>query len=54
MVEEPKIVIQYPTPENAGKITYIDDAGVCYRYRAQPVSCPTDKTQISQVEIQDV
>lgn len=25
-----------PTPENAGKITYIDKSGVCYRYRAIP------------------
>ena len=22
----------YPTAENAGKVTYVDDAGVCYRY----------------------
>ena len=50
---EPKIVIQYPTPENAGKITYMDDAGVCYRYKALPVGCPEDKTKISNVEIQN-
>lgn len=26
-----------PTVENAGKITYIDKFGVCYRYRAVPL-----------------
>ena len=50
---EPKIVIQYPTPENAGKITYVDDAGVCYRYKAINVSCPSDKSKIKKIEIQN-
>ena len=22
----------HPTAENAGKVTYVDDTGVCYRY----------------------
>ena len=49
---EPKIVIQYPTPENAGKITYQDDAGVCYRYKALPINCPSDKSKLNKIEIQ--
>ena len=40
----PKIVVKYPTPYNAGKITYIDDNKVCYKYKANKVSCPTDKS----------
>lgn len=36
----PEIVVKYPTPFNAGKITYVDDAGVCYRYKVKKVSCP--------------
>lgn len=35
----PDIIIRYPTPENAGKIIYKDDAGVCYKYRAEEVPC---------------
>ena len=49
---EPQIVIQYPTPENAGKITYQDDAGVCYRYKAVETSCPADKEKIKNLNIQ--
>lgn len=52
-VPEPKIVIQYPTPENAGKITYMDDAGVCYKYKAVKVNCPSDKNKLKKIEIQN-
>ncbi len=48
----PQIVIQYPTPENAGKITYQDDAGVCYKYRKVNVQCPTDKTKLKKLTLQ--
>lgn len=49
----PKVVIKYPTPYNAGKVTYLDDAGVCYRYKIKEVACPIDKTKIKQVPIQE-
>jgi hypothetical protein len=48
----PVIVIQYPTPENAGKITYQDDAGVCYKYKAVNTQCPADKSKIKELNIQ--
>jgi len=35
---EPEIIIQHPTPENAGKILYLDDQGVCYRYQKKIIS----------------
>ena len=47
-----KIVIKYPTPQNAGKITYIDDGGVCYRYKALEVECPKDKNIIKNIPLQ--
>ena len=50
---EPQIVIQYPTPENAGKIIYQDDAGVCYKYRKVDVQCPKDKTKVKKLPIQN-
>ena len=48
----PKIVIKYPTPHNAGKIKYVDDAGVCYKYVMEEVNCPLDKNDIRKMPIQ--
>lgn len=42
---KPKIVIKYPTLENAGKITYVDDNNVCYRYQKTEIPCSTNGTQ---------
>jgi len=50
----PDVVIMYPTPENAGKIVYKDAADVCYKYRADEVSCPDDKSKIVDTNIQHV
>ncbi len=41
----PKVVIRWPTPENAGKVTYIDKKGVCYKYKASKVPCTHDAEQ---------
>ena len=49
---EQKTVVQYPTPYNAGKITYIDDAGVCYKYRIKKVDCPLDSSKIKTLRPQ--
>jgi hypothetical protein len=48
----PRVVIKYPTPVNAGKITYVDDAGVCYKYKMEKKNCPADKSKLSTVPIQ--
>jgi hypothetical protein len=47
----PEIVVKYPTPFNAGKITYVDDAGVCYRYKVNPTTCPSDPDKIKNMPI---
>lgn len=44
---EPTIIIKHPTPENAGKIIYQDDAESCYKYKAIEVECPSDPDLIS-------
>ena len=44
-----KIVIQYPTPENAEKITYQSDGDNCYKYKAKEVSCPANKSIIKDI-----
>lgn len=41
-----KIVIKYPTVKNAGKITYKDDAGTCYKYKVIEQQCPANVKQI--------
>jgi len=50
----PRVIIRFPTLENAGKILYKDDAGVCYRYRPQKVECPVDPKDIFSPPIQVV
>lgn len=48
---KPQIVVKYPTPFNAGKITYVDDAGVCYRYKVTPKQCPIDTQRIKKMPL---
>lgn len=38
----PTVVYRYPTPENAGEVTYADKEGVCYKYDAVEVPCTPD------------
>ena len=47
-----KIIIKWPTPENAGKIIYKDHSDSCYKYKANEINCPEDKTKIKINEIQ--
>jgi hypothetical protein len=49
-----KMVIKWPTPENAGKVIYKDHSDSCYKYKANEVPCPDDKTQIKNISIQYV
>jgi hypothetical protein len=47
-----KIIIKWPTPQNAGKIIYKDSAESCYKYKANEIPCPDDKSQIKDISIQ--
>ena len=49
----PKIVYKFPTPYNAGKITYVDEANVCYKYKVNKVQCPVDKSKITTLKLQE-
>jgi hypothetical protein len=51
-IPTPELIIKYPTPENAGKIIYKDNADVCYKYKAIEVDCPADKSKIKSHELQ--
>ena len=47
-----KIIIKWPTPENAGKVTYKDYSNSCYKYKAKEVDCPDNKDEIKNISIQ--
>ena len=42
----PTIVYRFPTPSNAGKLTYQDNDKNCYKYEANEVKCPSDPNLI--------
>lgn len=48
---KPEIVVKFPSPYNAGKVTYHDKAQNCYKYKAESVTCPIDKTLIKDQPI---
>jgi hypothetical protein len=38
-IYRPDVVIEQPTEDNIGKVTYVDEAGVCYKYKKEKVAC---------------
>ncbi len=40
----PKVIIKYPTLENANNTTYIDNNNVCYKYSPKEIKCPSKKS----------
>lgn len=46
------VVFVYPTPENASRIQYKDNANNCFTFKASEIDCPTDETEISKIPIQ--
>lgn len=43
-----QVVYKYPTPENAGKIVYKDNNGVCYQYESTPVDCDKNEARLKE------
>jgi hypothetical protein len=39
----PEIVVKFPSPFNAGRVTYQDRAQNCFQFDASKVSCPKDR-----------
>eukprot|EP00873_Tetraselmis_striata_P033900 jgi/Tetstr1/454164/TSEL_041083.t1 len=42
LAPRPKLVIKFPTPENAGKTVYRDTENGCYVYESEKVACGAD------------
>ena len=47
-----KTLVKYPTPDNAGKITYMDTARTCYQYITKERPCPKNPDEISAYPVQ--
>ena len=45
-----RIVYKFPTPDNAGKIIYRDEAGTCYKYKAVTVPCSSQNLKKIQLQ----
>ena len=49
---ESTIIYVYPTPDNQNKILYKDKTDNCFKFNAEEVECPDDKTKIKNIPIQ--
>lgn len=47
----PEYIIKHPTPENADHTIYRDDSDNCFKYKAEEVQCPNDKSKIKDTPI---
>ena len=46
MHPKPDIIVKFPSPYNAGQVVYVDNDNSCYKYKADKVECPLDKSKI--------
>ena len=49
---ELNVIYVYPTPDNQNKILYKDKIDNCFKFNAEEVECPDDKTKIKNIPIQ--
>lgn len=42
-----QVVIEFPSPYNAGRVTYGAAEGKCFQYRADSVKCPDDGERVT-------
>ena len=49
---DPTIIYVYPTPDNINKINYKDKAGTCFKFLANEVKCPKNKSDIKMIPLQ--
>lgn len=50
---KPEVIVKFPSPINAGHVTYKSDNDTCYKYKADKVECPRDKSKIKAQPIQE-
>lgn len=50
--QDREIISVHPTPDNCGKIEYVDKAGNCFEYECIEVKCPVEKDKIKEIPVQ--
>jgi len=50
---EGNIIYVYPTPNNVADLEYKDVAENCFAFKANKIECPTDKSKIKTIPIQE-
>jgi hypothetical protein len=50
---EMKDIFIYPSPETVNKVLFKDKADNCFYFEEEEVKCPSDKTQIFSLPIQE-
>ena len=48
----PTIIYVYPTPDNVNQMEYVDKADNCFKFEANEVKCPSDRSLIKKIPIQ--
>ena len=49
----PKIIYKYPTPDNQDELVYKDKSDNCFKYKTTEISCPKDRSKVSEIPIQN-
>jgi len=49
----PTVIYVYPTPDNIDKLQFKDYADNCYQFTSKEVKCPTDKSLITKIPVQN-
>ena len=44
-----RVIVKYPNPDNVGKVVYKDESENCFKYSAEKVKCPKDKSKIKEI-----
>ena len=47
-----RVVYVYPTPDNVGKVEYVDKVKNCYHFNAVEMDCPSKQDDIKEIPIQ--
>lgn len=51
---KPEVVVRFPSPYNAGKVTYTAKGGdTCFTFNASKVACPLDRKLIKEQPIME-
>jgi hypothetical protein len=51
--ENTRLIYKYPHPSNVNNLVYRDPNGVCYRYKANEVSCDKNEASIKPYPLQE-